>query len=69
MKNANLNFFNLFVHVLSSRFRVQLNRERFGLIDHDLNKKHMENIWKIMLENQISKTIIARDFDQFFKPN
>ena len=38
--------------------------ERFEENWYDWEQKHMEKDWKIMLENQISKAMNARDSDQ-----
>ena len=69
MKNIKLALTNLFMHVWYSRFRVQLNGERFGADWHDWEQNTHEKIWKRSLRNQILKTIMAMDLIEFCCPN
>ena len=52
------------MHIISSISRAWLNKERFGEIGVDLYQKAHGKIEKIMMENQISKSMNERDFDQ-----
>ena len=66
MKIANLSFFNLFVHIISSIIRAYPNMERFGLIGMIENKNCMEKDMKKILKIKFSKTIIAMDLIDSF---
>ena len=69
MKNTKPNVSNLFVHIISPRFRASQIRKELKIIGHDLVANMHEKIGKLWFANQIFFTSMHGFLIKFSNPN